>query len=115
MRQEIRHLPVRLTDEEWREKAGELATVVQDVAVEEGRQNDLRAQMKSRMTQLTARQSLLASVVHRKEEIREVVVEYRPDYERKTLDEVRTDTWEILNSRRLRDDELQGHLELEEA
>ena len=104
---ETRTLPCRLTDEELRERGQALAQTVQNIATEQTRQTDLKAQMKATLAGLQARESLLANVVARREEFRDVLVALVPDHAAGTLTEVRLDTGEAFYTRPLTEDERQ--------
>ena len=67
-------LACRLTDGELQEAGADLAAVVQDIAGEEDRQKDIKAQMQARKMELTAKQTVLAIKVSRREEHRDVEV-----------------------------------------
>ena len=75
-------LACKLTDEELRAAGDGLAKVVQDIASEDDAQKDQKAQMKARLMELTARQTILALQVSRREEHRdvEVTISTTPDY-----------------------------------
>lgn len=109
LRTETRMMPVRLTDEELRQKADELAYSVQEIADEGDRQKNIKDQMKARMSELTSKQRRLALVVSRKEEFRdvEIGIELGADNQVK---EVRKDTGEVILMRPVRDSERQYSL-----
>lgn len=107
-----RSLPCRLTDDELMKAGSDLATVVEDITNEESRQTDQKTQMKAKLTELDARRSQLAIKVRRREEFREVEVEIDFDYQRGMITEIRTDTGEQLNIRRMTDSERQQALPL---
>lgn len=103
-------LPVRLSQDELRERGDTLASVIQDLNTEQKRQTDQKAQMKAKLSELEARQTQLAITISRREEDREVMVDTWYDYERGTVSEVRRDTGEEIASRRMTDDEKQRPL-----
>jgi hypothetical protein len=109
----VRSLPCVLTDEELLKKGSDLATAVQDIATEEGRQVDLKASMKARLAEIEARRTQLAIAVSRKEEHRDVEVDIWHDYQRAVVQEIRRDTGEIMNTRVMSDAERQQHLPME--
>lgn len=111
----VRSLPCTLTDEELLKKGGELATAVQDIATEEGRQADIKASMKAKLAEIEARRTQLAIAVSRKEEHRDVEVEIWHDYQRTVVQEIRRDTGEIMSTRVMSDAERQQHLPMEPA
>lgn len=106
----VRSLPVKLTDEELLKKGGELATAVQDIATEEGRQADIKASMKARLAEIEARRTQLAIAVSRKEEHRDVEVDIFHDYQRGVVEDIRRDTGEIISRRVMHEDERQQEL-----
>lgn len=107
LRTQTRSLPCKLTDDEVRNAGGELAAVVQDIAAEEERQTDVKAQMKARLTELQSRQTQLAIKVSRREEFREAKVEYEINDGADIVTERRLDTGEVMTIRPARDDEHQ--------
>lgn len=104
---EIRLLPCRLTDEEWAQRAGELASVVADVSLEESRQKSAKAEMKARLEELAAKRDRLGNVVTRHEEQRDVQVEIVADFGIGKAETIRKDTYEVIHSRPLTDHERQ--------
>ena len=109
IRNETRKMPVKLTDVELLEQAGELAHTYQEIADESDNQASLKAQMKARLMELDARQSRLASVVATKTDYRDVEIEVNMSDDG-VVQEVRKDTGEIITTRPLREDEKQLHL-----
>lgn len=111
----VRSLPCVLTDEELLKKGADLATAVQDIATEEGRQADLKATMKARLAEIEARRTQLAIAVSRKEEHRDVEVDIWHDYQRLVVQEIRRDTGEITGTRVMSESERQQALPMETA
>jgi len=107
VRTEARSLPVKLTDEELRERGDSLAQVIQNLRTEEDRQVDIKAQMKARLAELDAKKTQLAITISRREEDREVMVDTYHDYDRLKVEMVRQDTGETINSRRMTEAEQQ--------
>ena len=103
-------LACKLTDDELRAAGDGLAKVVQDIASEDDAQKDQKAQMKARLMELTARQTILALQVSRREEHRDVEVTIAVDYKLGVEIRTRTDTGEVISTRALRDDERQPRL-----
>ena len=103
-------LACRLTDGELQEAGADLAAVVQDIAGEEDRQKDIKAQMQARKMELTAKQTVLAIKVSRREEHRDVEVTIATCYDDGVEIRTRTDTGEVISTRALRDDERQPRL-----
>ena len=108
----MRSVPCRLTDAELLTRADELSVVVQETTAEEGRQTDIKAQMKARLTELAARKTRLALTIGRKEEHRDVDVAHVADLQAGTVTVVRTDTGEAMETRLMTDDERQDSLPL---
>jgi hypothetical protein len=111
----VRSLPVRLTDEELLKKGSDLATAVQDIATEEGRQVDIKASMKAKLAEIEARRTQLAIAVSRKEEHRDVEVDIFHDYQRAVVQDIRRDTGEVLSTRVMSEEERQIGLPMEPA
>lgn len=111
----VRSLPCRLTDEELLKAGGDLATAVQDIAAEEGRQADVKASMKAKLAEIEARRTQIAIKVSRKEEHRDVEVDIWHDYQRAVVQEIRRDTGEVIGTRVMSDTERQQKLPMETA
>lgn len=109
-RTETRSLPVKLTDEELRERGDSLAAVIQDINAEENRQVDMKTQMKARITELDAKQTQLAITISRREEYRDVTVDIYHNYDALKVETVRRDTGECIHRREMTQDELQRPL-----
>ena len=103
-------LGCRLTDDELQAAGNDLAKVVQDIAGEADRQGEIKAQMKARLMELTAKQTVLAIMVSRREEHRDVEVTIATCYDDGVEIRTRTDTGEVISTRALRDDERQPRL-----
>lgn len=108
-----RNLPCRLTEPELLARADELSVVVQETNAEEGRQADVKAQMKARLTELDARKTRLAITIGRKEEYRDVEVELMADLQAQTVTVYRMDTSEATETRPMSEQEKQATLPLE--
>jgi hypothetical protein len=109
-RTETRVLPVKLTDEELRERGDSLAAVIQNMNTEDRRQVDMKAQMKARLAELDAKKTQLAITISRREEERDVTVDVYHNYEALKVETVRRDTGETINRREMTQDELQRPL-----
>lgn len=109
----MRSLPCRLTDDELLKAGSDLATAVQDIAAEEGRQTDIKASMKAKLAEIEARRTQIAIKVSRKEEHRDVEVDIWHDYQRAVVQEIRRDTGEIISTRVMSDSERQQALPME--
>ena len=109
-----RSLPVKLTGDEMLEKGSELASVVEDIDLEEEDQKEQRQGMKSRMTELESRRARIASILRRGQENRRVeCTMYLTDDKHVLL--VRDDSGEEIEKRMAHDDELQQALPIEEG
>lgn len=109
-----RSLPVKLTQEELLKVGGELAQTVQDIASEEDRATSLKSSIKARMAELEGRRTVLAIKVARQEEYRDVRVEKHFDGQRGIVQEIRTDSGEVIATRQMTDSERQMSLPVEE-
>lgn len=111
----MRNLPCRLTEPELLDRADQLSVVVQETNAEEGRQTDVKAQMKAKLTELDARKTRLAITIGRKEEYRDVEVELMADIQAGTVTTYRMDTSEALETRPMSEQERQTALPLGDA
>ena len=102
-----RHLICKLTESEWTARAGECAKSVGDLAEEEKRQADQKAQMKATLTDIERRVSELSTAVIRREEYRDVECIEEIALDENRVLTVRTDTGEVLGRRPLTDEERQ--------
>ena len=109
-----RLLPVKLTEEELRASGDELAVTVQEIDAEEDRQKSIKAQLKTRMSELTAKMSKLALRISRKEEFRDVQVAIEMQASGQVT-ETRPDTGEVLTIREAYEEEQQLSLGQEAA
>jgi hypothetical protein len=108
-----RSLVCKLTRDELLERADDLSSVVQQIAVEENRQTEVKQQLKSDMAALVAQQSKLASIVRGKEEFRDIDCRQTLDVERAMVSVVRADSGEEIATRNATVEEMQRHLPLE--
>jgi len=106
-------LDCELTDKEILAYGRELASVNQEVADEEDRQNSLKQELKARIAGLEARRTEISAKVNRGKELREVQIEVLADFKLDMATEVRTDTGEIYRERPLRDEEKRPGLLME--
>lgn len=110
IRTENRILPVKLHEDELRDRGDKLAAVIQDLNAEESRQVDQKAQMKARLSELDARKTQLAIVISRREEDRDVAVDVFANYVGGLVEVVRRDTGEVISKRRMTEEERQQPL-----
>jgi len=101
-----RLLSVKLTDRELRESGDELAATVQEIDAEEDRQKNIKDQLKTRLSELTSKQSRLALRISRREEFREVQVAIEMHISGQ-VSETRLDTGEVLILREAYEEEKQ--------
>lgn len=99
LRRETRMLAIQLDADQVRERGNELAHTIQEIEMEDTRQTALKSQMKATMTGLEARQTKLASVVVNRVEYQDVEVEVQFSESGGVVQEVRTDTGEIIRTR----------------
>ena len=101
------NLSTPLTDHEKMDRGRALARVIEDHHAEETKQEAMKREMKFTLAGFEAERDRLSAIVSRGEELRSVEVEERANYETDTYSRVRLDTGEVLEERRLRDDERQ--------
>uniref|UniRef100_A0A6M3J2F9 Uncharacterized protein n=1 Tax=viral metagenome TaxID=1070528 RepID=A0A6M3J2F9_9ZZZZ len=101
-----RLLPVILTDDDLRNKGGELASTVQEINGEEDKQKEIKDQLKARMSQLVAKQSTLANTISNKKEYQDVQVKIEM-HASGQVSETRVDTGEVIVLREAYEDEKQ--------
>jgi len=109
-----RNLPCALTQDELIAAGEQLAEVQEDIQNEDARAADVKASLKSTMTELESKRARLASTVRRREEYRDVAVELWL-HEDGMVHAVRRDTGEGLEVRPMTDQERQQSLKLEPA
>lgn len=109
-RVESRRLLCTLTPAELQATGAKLAEACEDITNETAAQTDIKAQLKSKLAGLEARRNELASIVRRKADYKDVAVNVFHDYTRAIVDEIRTDTGEVLVSRAMTDAERQAKL-----
>lgn len=105
-----RRLLCTLTPTELQAHGAKLAEACEDIQNETQAQTDIKAQLKSKMTSLEAHRDSIASIVRRKADYKDVPVNIFHDYTRAIVDEIRTDTGEVLCSRAMTDSERQAKL-----
>lgn len=110
VRQFTTYLPCRLTDEELTERGQELAharKASEDFSAEAATK---RKELKERETELDGEVSRLARVVRDRSEQRPVLVEVRMTKKAGMVDEIRTDTGEVIHNRKMADNEAQTEM-----
>lgn len=104
---ETQILPVRLTQDEIRARGERLAAVhgaLDQIAIEE---DDAKKKFKDRRNPLEGEIGLLAHIIRKKEEKREVAVDLVADFATGKVREVRSDTGEVVRERDIRFEEQQ--------
>jgi len=109
-----RTLAVILTADEVMQAGHQLAETIQDINSEQRRQDDMKAQMKARLAELAAKQTRLAIMVTRVEDFRDVEIHAIVN-DKGLVEEIRTDTKEIITTRPLLDEERQRMLALQDG
>ena len=110
VRQFTTYLPCRLTEDEQRERGQQLAhqrKLVEDFAVEAG---DVKKRLKEHETNLDGELSRLARVVRDRSEPRQVLVHVRLSKKAGYVDVVRTDTGEVIQTRKMASEEAQTEM-----
>ena len=103
-------LPCKLTDEELRQKGDDLASITQELDAEEGRQKDIKDQLKAKLSGLQSKQREISLTITRREEFREVKVLTQLLVNDQMVQKIRQDTGEIIEARPARDLEMQSTL-----
>lgn len=114
-RTEREMLPCELTYDELIERARSLAAAGQAVDREQATQTSLRAQMRSKMAELTGKRDMFNDIVASSKEYREVTVIETRDYDKGVITRAREDTGEIVESRPMVDDERQVPIDAVES
>jgi hypothetical protein len=104
-------LSTALTNEEQRDRGRQLARTIEDHRTEESRQEGMKREMKFVLAGLEAERDRLSAIVSRGEELRDVEVEERADYSIAEYVRQRMDTGEVLERRKLRENERQVPME----
>lgn len=108
-----RHLRCALTQEELIERGQKLTYHMAEVQAAENDLASFKSQSKSRIDAATAEVRKYQQQVAEQAEWRDVECEDRMDFDSKTVTSIRLDTGEIIGTRRMTEDELQGTLPLE--
>lgn len=109
----VRNLPCSLTRDELLDRADELSSTVQQIAVEEDRASNIKSQLKASMAELEARSSNLAAIVRSREEYRDIECRQTLDAEHGMVSVWRVDTGAEVERRKATPAELQQALPLE--
>jgi hypothetical protein len=103
-------LPCRLTEDELRERGSALAHAREAHERFEGEAAEARKKLKEQAELLDGDVSRLARIVRDRSEHREVTVEVRLTAKAGMVDEVRTDTGEVIANRKIADREAQADM-----
>lgn len=109
-KEETRTLRTQLTADELAEAAETLAHATQELEKLEDEKKSFGSSIKARIDEASAKQRGMAAIVASKHDWREVRCSSRRDFDAQTLTVVRLDTGEVVESRRLRESELQTAL-----
>jgi hypothetical protein len=104
-------LSTKLTDAEALDRGRQLARVIEDFRTEEMKQEAMKREMKFVLAGLEAEHKRISAIVSRGEELRDVEVEERADYSIAEYVRQRMDTGEVLERRKLRENERQVPME----
>lgn len=110
LRTEDKDLAVNLTDDEIRERGERLAElhgVLDKIAEDEA---EFKAEIKRRKKPVKLEVDTLARAIRNRRELRNVAVDVHYDPARGMVDEIRTDTGEVIATRRPTKAERQGQL-----
>lgn len=112
--EEVRRIPVNLTDKELLEKGDELADVLRKIECEETHTELIKADIKARMAALEAQRSNVVMLITNKQELRDVRCSIVVDRKNKGMVKiVRNDTGEVVGTREITGDERQRSLPLD--
>lgn len=102
-----KHLKCLLTEEEKQESASVLVQLMEDKKRKESELDSVKNQFKGELSRIEAGIEANANKVRDGFEFRQIPVEERRDYDDKKLTVTRLDTYEIIECRKLRNDEMQ--------
>jgi len=108
---QIQQLSCPLEEDELLEFGNELSKVVKEIEAEELTQKAAKSAMKDKLDALADKVSKLATIVKNKAEIRPVEVKHKLD-EHGMVVSVRSDTGEIINTRKAKPSELQRKIDI---
>lgn len=104
-------LPVKLTDEEWLDRAKKAAAVREQLQQHLLETSAIKQRLKAKEEELNEQFAGLMHNVGAGTEPREVKVEAWANFATNTFEELRTDTEQVINKRRLRAEERQGEFD----
>lgn len=111
---ETRNLYVTLTEAELRGYSDELARVTTQYFETEAEKKSVMASFKDKLDKMDLDTRVLSRVISTRREMRPVECEWTRDYEAQMTFLYRLDTGEMIDKRRLTEDELQEQLPLPE-
>lgn len=106
----VRNLPVKLNDSELLEFGKRLAQTSGDIHAEEERQVNVKAELKAALGRIEGERTRLSGIVSTGRENRDVACNQVFDYSRLIVEVVRTDTNEVVETRRMTESEQQRNL-----
>ena len=109
----IRWLPVPLTTEEFEAKAAELAQINLEMSDIRDAKKAAVADFNARIEERVAKVGVLAAIVDKRTEIREVDCVERVDIDRKLVDIIRADTGEVVDHRGITQRDIQQALPMD--
>lgn len=107
---EVEELSCQLTDEEWKERATQLAEAHNRTESVKARKKSVMAEINADLKTVEARETKLSNIVSSGYEQREVTVQKKYDYEAGYVIKTRTDTNEEISRREMSTHERQGGL-----
>jgi hypothetical protein len=100
-------LPCKLTAEQFEERAKGLAYTEQELATEESEQESIKQGLKKKLNDIITRRTVLAGIVSRSEEQRDISCVDDFDFTVAQVRRTRLDTGEIVVTRPMTDEERQ--------
>lgn len=110
VRRYSKYLPVRLSDDELRDRGSSLAHLHKSMDELELKAAEVNAQFKDQRKIFASEAKRLSEIVRAKQEPREVAVEVRMTKKAGVVEEVRLDTGEVVLSRKMDSEEAQVDL-----
>ena len=108
---ETKSVVCKLTDDELRNAGSSLAVAFSDLSLIEGEEKEMKQQYSAKKAEKEAQIAKLAALVRAGQEMRDVSCETITDYVNATVYTIRKDNKETIESREMRDDERQRHMD----
>ena len=108
-------LPVQLTDPELRAFGDQIAKIISDHAALEDQKKEAASSFKAQLDALDAQMRRISIIITQRQEWRLVECYTVANYTALTMELYREDTGELVSSRKLSSDEMQGRLPIDEA